>query len=394
VTLIKRASRLREYDFFNPEDVLQAQQRLYSTGLFSRVDVIPLDRNAGELRPILIQVEEAKTIVVTPGLGIKERAGPRATLDISHNNILGGGRSLGLRLRWGVNEQQIQSTYREPRLFNHESLDGFVNLTAEKTDQPTYQARSLEFALQVRKRIDQRDSFLTNASYQIVDLENLKVSDVVRQQPDLKGVIHISKFGATHVSERRDNAVDPQKGLYTTSTFQIAGRAWGSEVNFVSLAHQTSYFQPKGIGTLGLSSRIGWKLPYGEDEELPITERYFAGGSTTLRGFGLDEAGPPGGGQLLTLANAEYRVPLKKLSIGELRGALFYDTGNVFERPSDFSLRNFTHTAGVGIRFQTPLGPVRFDVGFNLNPRIRTNSDGNPVREESTQAFFTLGHAF
>jgi outer membrane protein insertion porin family len=394
VTLIKRASRLKEYDFFNPEDVLQAQQRLYSTGLFSRVDVVPLDRNAGELRPILIQVEEAKTIVLTPGIGIKERAGPRATLDISHNNILGGGRSLGLRFRWGVNEQQVQATYREPRLFNHESLDGFVNLTGEKTDQPTYQARSLEFALQVRKRIDEKNSFVTNASYQVVDLENLKVSDVVRKLPDLKGVIHISKFGATYVSDRRDNAVDPKNGLFNTTTFQIAGRAWGSEVNFVSLSHQASFFQPKGIGTLALSSRVGWKLPYGDDDELPITERYFAGGSTTLRGFGLDEAGPPGGGQLLSLANAEYRVPLKKLSIGELRGALFYDTGNVFERPSEFSLKDFTHTAGVGIRFQTPLGPVRFDVGLNLNPRVRINSEGTPVREDSAKAFFTLGHAF
>jgi outer membrane protein insertion porin family len=394
VTLIKRASRLKEYDYFNPEDILQAQQRLYSTGLFSRVDVVPLDRNSGELRPILIQVEEAKSIVVTPGVGIKERAGPRATLDISHNNILGGGRSLGLRFRWGVNEQQVQSTYREPRLFNHESLDGFVNLTAEKTDQPTFQARSLEFALQVRKRIGQTDSFLTNASYQIVDLENLKVSDVVRKSPDLKGVIRISKFGTSYISDRRDDAVDPKNGKFNTTAFQIAGKAWGSEVNFVSIAHQSSFFRPKGIGILALSSRVGWKLPYGGDDELPITERYFAGGSTTLRGFGLDEAGPPGGGQLLTLANAEYRVPLKKLSIGELRGALFYDTGNVFETPSDFSLKDFTHTAGVGIRFQTPLGPVRFDVGFNLNPRNRLDADGRPVREDSAKAFFTLGHAF
>jgi outer membrane translocation and assembly module TamA len=97
---------------------------------------------------------------------------------------------------------------------------------------------------------------------------------------------------------------------------------------------------------------------------------------------------------LLTLANAEYRVPLKKISIGELRGAFFYDTGNVFERPSEFSFKDFTHSAGVGIRFQTPLGPVRFDVGVNLNPRVRINSEGIPEREDSAKAFFTLGHAF
>jgi outer membrane protein insertion porin family len=101
-----------------------------------------------------------------------------------------------------------------------------------------------------------------------------------------------------------------------------------------------------------------------------------------------------GGGQLLTIGNVEYRVPIKSFSLGDLGGALFYDTGNVFERPSDFSLNDFTHSAGVGLRFKTPLGPVRFDVGFNLNPKMRINDDGNPVREGRTHFFFTLGHTF
>ena len=392
--LIKRTSDLKEYSFYNPEDILRAQQRLYATGLFTHVDVVALDRDSGDLRPILIQVEEAKAIVLTPGIGIKEGFGPRVTLDISHNNIFGGDRSLRLRLRYGRKEAQIQTSYREPRLFNHESLDGFGTLTAENTDQRDYHARSVELALQARKRVSTSNSFLTNASYQTVDLQDIRLSPVVRRIPDSQGVVHIAKLGASFISDHRDSAVDPRHGMLNTSTFQIAGKPWGSEVNFVSLAHQSTYFRPSGIGTLALSSRLGWKLPYGEDLELPITERYFAGGSTTLRGFGLDEAGPPGGGQLLTLTNIEYRVPFKKLSIGELGGAVFYDTGNVFERPSDFSLTDFTHSAGLGIRFQTPIGPVRFDVGFNLHPRIRVQSDGTSVREDKGKAFFTLGHAF
>src|SRR6185503_18610847 len=92
LNLIKRASKLKEYAYFNPEDILQAQQRLYATGLFSHVDVVPLDHDSGDLKGVLIQVEEAKAIVVTPGIGIKEYAGPRVTLDISHNNLLGGDR--------------------------------------------------------------------------------------------------------------------------------------------------------------------------------------------------------------------------------------------------------------------------------------------------------------
>jgi outer membrane protein insertion porin family len=392
--LIKRASGLKEYEYFNPEDVLRAQQKLYATGLFTHVDVVPLDQESGDLRTILIQVEEAKAIVLTPGIGVREDTGPRVTLDISHNNLLGGDRSLGLRLRFGINERQVQATYHEPRLFNHESLDGFGTLTVERTEQKRYQAKRLELALQVRKRINTTNSFLTTASYQRVDLKDFKLSPVVRRLVDLKGVTYISKLGASFISDHRDSAVDPKRGLFNTSTFQIAGRPWGSEVDFISVAHQSSFFKPAGIGTFAISSRVGWKLPYGDDDELPITERYFAGGSTTLRGFGLDEAGPPGGGQLLTLANLEYRIPFKKLSIGELGGALFYDTGNVFERPRDFSPADFTHSIGPGLRFQTPLGPVRFDIGFNLRPKLRVQADGQTQRERTTHLFFTLGHAF
>ena len=392
--LIKRASDLKEYSFFNPEDILRAQQKLYATGLFIHVDVVPLDRDLGELRDILIQVKEAKAILVTPGIGVREDTGPRVTLDISHNNLLGGDRSLGLRLRFGTNERQVQSTYHEPRLFNHESLDGFGTFTAEKTDQRSYQARRLELALQARKRLTASNSFLATASYQRIDLKDFKLSRAVLRSQDLEGIIYISKIGASFISDHRDNAVDPKRGSFNTSTFQIAGKTWGSQVDFVSLAHQYSFFKPERIGTLALSTRLGLKLPYGADHEVPITERYFAGGSTTLRGFGLDEAGPPGGGQVLTLGNIEYRVPFRKLSIGELGGALFYDTGNVFERPSDFSFAKFTHSAGAGLRFQTPLGPVRLDVGFNLHPRIRIQGDGTSRREDRMKVMFTLGHAF
>jgi outer membrane protein insertion porin family len=392
--LIKRASGLKEYEFFNPEDILQAQQKLYATGLFTHVDVVPLDRDSGDLRTILVQVEEAKAIVVTPGIGVRDDTGPRVTLDISHNNILGGDRALGLRLRFGINERLVQTTYREPRLFNRESLDGFGTLTVERTEHRQFQAKRLELALQIRKRVTGTTNVVTTASYQRVDLKDFKYSAAGRRLPDLEGVIYIAKIGASLISDHRDNAVDPKRGLFNTSTLQFADKAWGSEVNFVSLAHQSSFFKPAGIGTLAVSSRIGWKLPYGEDDELPITERYFAGGSTTLRGFGLDEAGPPGGGQLLTLANLEYRIAFKKLSIGELGGALFYDTGNVFERPGDFSVRELTHSVGPGLRFQTPLGPVRFDIGFNLRPKLRVQANGETQRERRTHLFFTLGHAF
>jgi len=392
--VIKRASGLKEYEWFNPEHVLEAQQRLYATGLFSHVDVVPLDRDTGELRTILIQIEEGKAILLIPSLGVKEDAGPRATLDISHNNLLGLNRSMNLRFRLGVGEQLFQATYREPRLLNHDDLDGYLTLTAEQRNRHAFEAARLELALQIRKRISPTKSFLSTASYQTVNLEDIKFNPVLRSFPDLTGIVHIAKLGGSFLTDSRDDALDPQKGLLTRNELQISGRQWGSEVNFVSVFHQTSIYRPAGAGTMALSTRIGWKNPYGSDKELPITERYFAGGSTTLRGFSLDEAGPAGGGQLMTLGNIEYRVPVKSFSIGQIGAAAFYDTGNVFERPSQFSLTDFTHSVGMGLRFLTPLGPIRFDVGINLNPRLRIQTDGSEKREARMKAFFTLGHAF
>ena len=135
---------------------------------------------------------------------------------------------------------------------------------------------------------------------------------------------------------------------------------------------------------------------------MPPTERYFAGGSTTLRGFSFDDAVPEGG-YAMTIGNFEYRTPLGIIPIKGLGAALFYDTGNVFPTLSDIHLSQFTHTAGFGLRYQTPLGPVRIDVGINLNPKLRfrvqdlsTLKAGEPLyrREERFKVFFTLGNPF
>src|SRR5262249_6151508 len=116
------------------------------------------------------------------------------------------------------------------------------------------------------------------------------------------------------------NAVDPTHGTLTTANFQIANRNLGSEVDFLSFYYQTSYYRPVPGGVFATSLRAGWKHPYGGDVDLPISERYFAGGSSTLRGFKLDDAGPGGGGQVLLVGNAEYRFPLNFLPIRNLFG--------------------------------------------------------------------------
>ncbi len=228
------------------------------------------------------------------------------------------------------------------------------------------------------------DPFLFSASFETVNLRDIRVNPRTQNFPDETGTIQIARLSGSYIRDQRNDPINPTRGDYITGTFQVANRAFGSEVNFTSLFAQGSFFRPAKDAVIATSVRLGWNQPYGGTKSLPITERYFAGGSTTLRAFSLDEAGPEGGGNALAIINAEYRFPIPFL-ISDLGGAFFYDTGTTFPRLSDFNFGDFTHTAGFGFRYETPLGPIRVDFGFNLNRQ---------PHESHSKVFFTLGHTF
>jgi outer membrane protein assembly factor BamA len=375
---------------YNPEDVLAAQQQLYATGLFTRVDIVTLQEDLPHVRNILIQVEEASRVLVTYGFGFQEFEGARGTVELSYNNLWGLDRSISFRLRGSRREQRFQSTYREPQLFNWD-LDGFASLFAERVERRSFDASRIDFSIQALKRFSLIvQNLLLTASYQTVNLRDVRDNRQAIKVPEETGVIQIGRAGVSFIGDRRNDPINPTNGSYNTTTFQVATQALASEVNFTSLFNQTSFYTPAGIGVLASSARFGWNYPYGGTVRVPISERFFAGGSTTLRGFDLDEAGIQTGGNALVIGNLEYRIPLTRLPIQGFGTALFYDTGSNFQSLSDVRLKDFTHSAGFGFRYQTPLGPVRLDVGFNLNPKLQPNG----TREERVQVFFTLGQAF
>ena len=405
--VIRRNSRLQEYTPFDPEAILEAQQRLYATGLFSRVEIVTLDQGVPGVRNILIQVEDAKPILLTYGVGYQEFEHARGTFEISHNNLFGLHRSISFRARGSSRERLGQSTYHEPRLFNHE-LDGFASSFIEHTERPFFSANRIDFSLQVLKRFSLQDNFLITSSYQTVNIGDIRINPHAQNDPSQLGpcqVCQIGRIGTSVITDRRNDPVNPTSGSFSTTTFQVASSAFGSELNFTSVFNQSSFYFPLRSGVLATSLRLGWNHPFGptaqfapgQTQELPATERYFAGGSTTLRGFSLDEARPRSapnleGGNVMTIGNVEYRIPLalRLLPISGLGGALFYDTGNVFRRLGDVHLGDFTHTAGFGFRYQTPVGPARLDFGINLRPATRP--DGTP--EPRLKVFFTLGNPF
>jgi outer membrane protein insertion porin family len=387
--IIRRNSRLYEGMPYNPEELLESQQRLYATGLFNRVEIVPLQQNLPGIRNLIIQVEDTRPILLTYGLGYQEFERARGTVEVSHSNLFGLDRSISIRLRGSRREQRLQTTFREPWLFNH-PLDGFASFFMEHTERPFFTASRIDFSFQALKRFSPAQNLLFTSSYQTVNLQDIRVNPFAERFPEERGVIQIARVGSSFIQDHRNDPINPTSGSFHTTTFQVASRLLGSEVNFTSLFNQSSFYSPAPKGVLATSVRLGWNQPFGMTEQLPITERYFAGGSTTLRGFDLDRAGT---GNALAIANVEYRIPLPIFPISGIGGALFYDTGNAFAKITTIRLSEFTHTVGFGIRYQTPLGPARLDFGFNMKPRKQLTEPRTLV-EERVQVFFTLGNPF
>jgi outer membrane protein assembly factor BamA len=293
-----------------------------------------------------------------------------------------------LRLRGSSREELVQVTYREPRLFNHD-LDGFISAFGEHTERPFFTANRVDLSLQTLKRFSPVQNLLLTTGYQVVNMADILVNRHAAILPAERGVFHIARIGTSYIRDHRDDVLNPTTGYFNTTTFQVAAHQLGSQLNFTSLYNVYSTYTPVPHGIFATALRLGWNHPFGGTVSLPPTERYFAGGSTTLRGFGLDEARLEGG-NVMTIANFEYRTPLGIVPIKNVGGAVFYDTGNVFPSVRDVHLSSFTHSVGFGLRYVTPLGPVRVDVGFNLQRKINENGQ----LERPYAIFFTLGNPF
>jgi outer membrane protein assembly factor BamA len=221
---------------------------------------------------------------------------------------------------------------------------------------------------------------------------------------------HIAEFGVSWVRDRRNSPSNATRGNFENVDVDLATKTVGSAVNFLRVYLQNSTYTPIGRRLVfARSTRFGVQTPYGNSlsTDIPLPERFFAGGGTSLRGFGLNQAGPrdpltgfPIGGQALLVFNQDLRFPMHLPLIGDrLGGAIFYDAGNVFSSVRTISLRYsppvptvgpatdalgntttvcltnctnelnyFSHTVGFEFRYGTPIGPVAIDLGYQVNP--------------------------
>jgi outer membrane protein insertion porin family len=397
--IITRSLLFREGDPFSQSRILGSEQRLYGMGLFNRASILPLNVNQPTpFKPVLVRVEEASPLILGYGVGYVDKQdyrgleGIRGTFDISHNNLFGLARTISFRASASYQEQRGQITYREPRLFNWD-LDSSIFLFIEQSRRPSFVTLRNNASVQVMKHLSNKNNFIFRYTYETVDLSDKNVNPEATGQENL-GTIGLSSFSTAWYRDTRNDLFDPKRGFYNSLSFLVTAEPIGSEANYFQFYAQSSGTRELGAGiVLAGSFRLGLTKPWGyysdgNPMEVPISERFFAGGANTLRGFEMDMAGPldpvtnnPIGGNAVVIINLEFRLPLSK----HLSVAPFYDTGNVFPKISDMRLSSFTNTVGLSFRYKTPFGPLRLDFGYNLKP---LPGQKNPLPN------FTIGNPF
>jgi outer membrane protein assembly factor BamA len=290
-------------------------------------------------------------------------------------------------------------------------------------DVQTFDSRRSEASAGLAEKLSPSSSILYRFVYRYVVASNLRIA--VQEIPLFSQNTKVSEFDVSWLRDRRNSPSDPSRGNFNTMDVSLAARAMGSSANFIRVYMQNSTFSPIGRRfVFARSTRFGVQTVYGNSvsTDIPLPERFFAGGGTSLRGFGLNQAGPrdpvtgfPVGGQAELIFNQDLRFPMRLPLIGDrLGGAVFYDAGNVFPSIRTISLRvappaptfdpsnpnvcltncsnnltYFSHTAGFEFRYGTPIGPVALDLGYQLNPAKYLIQSGGTCPATMTAACMT-----
>lgn len=431
--LILSEITLREGQPYSEAARLESQRRLYNQLGFRSAQVTAQPRLPGETETrILISVEETGAVTFGFGGGVEagttprrvESGGfedrlefsPRASIDIGRRNLGGRNRAVNLFARislkprnapddpdrdgkgFGFTEYRVNATYRERYAFGT-NADFLAGVSSEQAVRTTFSYLRQGMNADILRPLTPRLSLSGRYTLEFTELFDERLDEEERSLIDrLFPQVRLSTMSTTLFWDRRDNQISPTSGALATATIDLAPRWLGSEVGFVKAFLEGSAYRPlvaprrlilAGRVQLGLARGFERSVPVDDENgdpildsdgnpvvdvvaDLPASQRFFAGGSTTVRGFQLDRLGvaeilnPNGlsdGGNALIVLNAELRAQLTR----RITVVGFLDAGNVFDRVGDLDLGRLRATAGFGTRVDSPFGPVRLDIGFKLD---------------------------
>ncbi|HLK18918.1 MAG TPA: BamA/TamA family outer membrane protein [Bryobacteraceae bacterium] len=420
---------LKPGDPLSPLQETAIQKDFYDLGTFARVDTAVQNPEGDEQHKyVLYNFEEADRYTFTVGIGaqvarfgtpsstsLSSPAGttgfsPEFSLNVSRLNFLGIGHVISTRFVYSSIEKRGSISYLQPRFLNKEGRNITYSILYDQTlDVRTFAAKREEGSIQFSQKFSKSLTGLFRFAYRRVSVSDVVIP--VLLVPQLLQPVRIGMFAGNIAQDRRDNPADPHKGIYNTADFGVAGHFFGSDRSFgrLLLRNATYYSLTKNL-VLARQTQFGVIVPFAApvgvsaQESVPLPERFFAGGADSLRAFPYNEAGPrdtgaplvpggpvsqptgfPLGGNALFVNNVELRFPF----IGQnIQGVVFHDMGNVYDSVENISLRfhqkdmkDFNYgvqAAGLGIRYKTPVGPIRADLAYSINPPSFVGFKGTP----------------
>jgi outer membrane protein insertion porin family len=386
---VSRELALHRGEPFSFERVLESQRRLLGLGIFERVNVSELDPERERRRDVVVRVQEAPRTTVSWGIGYSEQDRLRGSVEVTRRNISGLGRSASVFARGSFRGSRFLLNLREPRLFGR-PLDSFLTAFWEEEDRITFDYNRKGGVVQAGRRVRPHTALLFRYLYQDTNVFNIEVppEEIDRQYRTYT----VSGPAASVVWDTRDDPLEPHRGAFLGADLQLSASVLGG-TSFMKGFFQASSVRPLRPDLLFVvSARVGLSATFGDSPPLlPLPERFFAGGDYGPRGFPVDGVGPkvvnpsgevfPTGGNALLLAGAELRYNFTR----SFQLATFLDVGNVYPEVRDLALSALRSSAGLGLRYRTPIGPIRLDWGYVLDRR---------PGEAPSRFHLTIGYAF
>jgi len=438
--VIRRELRLRAGEPLSQDSVAESQSQINSLGLFNQVQIGTQEASQGPAgETVLVAVEESRRWTLGYGGGLEVqrlgsnnpqgtfKASPRLSLDLNRLDVGGRAQTFTLWGRLSYLDTGVGTTYVIPYLFSRRDLSLRLNGVVEVTrDVLTFTDNQRGASMTVEKRLS--SSTAVSARYSFSRVQALDISNRISPEevPLLSAPARVGGFGASYVNDHRDDALDATRGFYTLADAGVMYKGFGSESNFLRLTGQYATYYPLSSHLVfARNTRFGLESPYGSlqrvtlgpgqyiyTDSLPLPERLFMGGIDSHRGFSINQAGPrdpetgyPIGGNALFFNSLELRTRLLQQRLGVV---FFNDTGNVFTTVRRMRVLRFSQTkptdldydsdaVGVGLRYKTPVGPLSFDVGYNLNPpryQVATNPGVEVQQLSRFQVFLSVGQSF
>ncbi len=389
--VIRRELTIFEGDLFNAKKLENSVIRLKKLDYFETVEMIPVDTPQKDVMDLNVKVKEKQTGSISVGGGYSSEDGLFATGQIQQKNLFGTGDYISVKAFIGQLASRYMISYTKPWLFGT-PLSGGIDLYDWIRAYQDFTKESLGFKLRVGYPLGQYTNVTAFYGYEEAKINNLDVLASIdplfyRSETGYKVK---SGFGFSLERNTTDHPFLPTKGTYVGAAYEYDAKAFGGDYDLFKQEYHAGLYYPLFWKFVGhLRGEVGWEMANGGVYSFPIFERYYLGGINSLRGWMFGQVGPVDsynlvyGGDKYAVANVEVLFPLyEKYGI---RGVLFFDAGNAFAEGQSIDPSKFREDVGPGIRWNSPFGPLRIELGYVLDRR---------VGDKPTQIQFSAGAFF